>query len=84
MNGGTLKRVMTAPLVNPTIAQTNTAARQLKLIPRAPAWVAPANSRMRRQLTTADSAIKLPTERSIPPEMITTVIPMAMMAMIAT
>ena len=44
------------------------------------ASVPPPKSRIRRVATTADSAIRLPTDRSMPAVIITIVMPMAKMA----
>ncbi len=52
-------------------------------IPTVVADSAPAASRIKRAVTTAERASRLPTERSMPPVRMTIVIPMAMIAMTA-
>ena len=83
MKGGTPKKVIRPPVMPPMAAEAQRAPRQAKVIPMAVASRAPPTSRISRQARTAEKAIRLPTERSIPPEMMTVVIPMAMMAMTA-
>ena len=48
-----------------------------------PGRLAAGQSRISRAETTADSATRLPTDRSMPPAMMTIVMPIAMIAMIA-
>src|SRR5205085_7784566 len=72
-----------APENAPDAAPASTPARPARTIPVAPADSPPAASRIRRAVTTADRAIRLPTERSTPPVTITIVIPIAITAITA-
>ena len=77
------KRVIIAPEKQPTAPQSRTAARQHRNIPAGEAAVPPAKSRMNRAVRTAESARRLPTDRSMPPVMMTIDMPMATMAITA-
>ena len=70
MKGTTRKRVINSPLSNPNRAQTNTAVTAAA---RGPNPVLFNN----QAITTVPRATTEPTERSIPPEMITSVMPRA-------
>ena len=83
MNGGTSNRMIIAPEKPPMTPQITIATRQAAVIPSEVAEAPPATSRIRIVERTADRAIRLPTERSIPPVMITMVIPIATMAITA-
>ena len=56
---------------------------QANTIPTVEASTPPAWSRISRAAVTADNAARLPTERSMPPVMITIVMPIAMIAITA-
>ena len=83
MKGGMPNRVIIAPENPPMTPHSITAAAHARNIPTADASAPPAKSRMNFAASTADSASKLPTERSMPPVMITIVMPMATMAITA-
>src|SRR5881628_1131480 len=77
INGGTLKRVITAPDSTPNTVQTATPAALHPASAARPALAPPPTSLRSSVTTTADSAIRLPTDKSMPPVIITTVIPAA-------
>ncbi len=83
MKGGMPKRVIIRPLKAPAAAQSSTARTPPAVMPAALASRAPACSRMNQAAVTAARASRLPTERSMPPVRITSVMPMARMAMTA-
>ena len=83
MNGGTANRVTTAPDSPPTTPHARTATAQQATIPAAVACSAPAYRRISSVPSTADRAIRLPTDRSMPPAMMTSVMPAARMAITA-
>ena len=56
------------------------ARAQHRTMARAVAWSAPAYSRISQVASTAAKAIRLPTDRSIPPAMMTSVMPIARIA----
>ena len=71
MNDWICSRVITKPLIAPTKAPSASTARMVGTVPRS--WCI-----IRSALATAHSASTAPTERSMPPVRITSVIPMAM------
>src|SRR5258708_19173836 len=79
IKGGTLNRVITNPENTPTVPQRAIAPKQQTTKVQKPAdtpppfWISHA-------VRTAERAIKLPTARSMPPVMITMVIPTAIIA----
>ena len=77
MNGGIPKYVIMQAENAPMAPQHKMAMMQASVIPVVVASVAPAKSRMILAERTADKAIRLPTDRSIPPETMTIVIPIA-------
>ncbi len=83
MNGGMPQSVITPPDAAPTSPHTTIAPRHAAVSPPAVALTPPATSRIKSAATTAESAMRLPTERSMPPVMITKVIPTATMAITA-
>ena len=83
IKAGTRNVVTRTPVANPMLAQTTTAARQQRIMAGADAARAPANSRISSVDSTADRASRLPTDRSMPPAMMTIVMPIAMIAMTA-
>src|SRR5262245_9287565 len=82
MNEGIRSTVASVPLIAPAAAHIPTAPKLPKIIPITPADSPPARSRISRAETTADRATRMPTDRSIPPAIITIVMPIAMIAMI--
>ena len=82
INGGMRKRVIIRPENTPTAPQTAMAARHAPSMAPDEALTPPI-ARMHHAVTTAASAIRLPTERSMPPVMITIVMPTARMAITA-
>ncbi len=80
MKGATLNRATMAPPSPPMSPQTLIPAAKPTGTAQAGAS-SPPSCFMIRVLMTAERAMRLPTERSIPAVMITMVIPMAMMAM---
>ena len=83
MKGGMSKSVISAPESPPRSPQRPIAAMQANTIPTVEASTPPAWSRISRAAVTADNAARLPTERSMPPVMITIVMPIAMIAITA-
>ena len=79
MNGGILKTVIIMPEKVPTAAHVAIAARLQKNMATGDAAKPPAAT-ISVPGTTAESATKLPTDKSIPPATITIVIPTAMTA----
>ena len=72
-----------APEKPPISPQAAMAAAQASTIPAVEACTPLASSRISLAASTAERAARLPTDRSMPPVMITIVMPMAMMAMTA-
>jgi hypothetical protein len=80
MNGGTRNAATIAPENSPTPAHNSTPPREHTTNASGPASGPPARSRMAVVTSTALRAIRLPTDKSMPPVTITTVIPTARMA----
>ena len=80
MKAGMLKSVTITPEKKPAKPHTATPARQARTMAGTDACCAPATSWMSKAATTADNAIRLPTDKSMPPVMITRVMPSAMIA----
>ncbi len=83
MKDGMLNIVTMNPEKRPTDPHKTIPARQASVIARVEACSPPPGPRMSSVVTTADSAMRLPTDKSMPPVMMTMVIPAAMMAMTA-
>src|SRR5690606_19971771 len=83
MKGGIRKAVIMTPEKAPAAAQAAMPTRDHIVMDTAPASAAPPYSTMPDVATIAASAMRLPTERSMPAVMITIVMPIAMMAMTA-
>ena len=83
MKGGMANRVIIRPEKPPTAPHTRMARRHPSTIPPVEALTPPARSRMKPAASTADSAMRLPTDKSMPPVIITKVMPMATMAITA-
>ena len=80
MNGGIANRVIITPENSPSTALTPIPARHARVSAAAPAWSPPDTRAMSQVVTTAESATRLPTDKSMPPVMMTMVMPIAMMA----
>ena len=80
MNGGTLHPATMAPENSPTAAHTATPASEHHTCAAAVAATPPASSRSSLLTSTALSAMRLPTDRSMPPVKITTLMPAARIA----
>ena len=83
MNGGMRRRVMNMPEINPNTPHKAMPPNPAINIPPTLAFVPSKQSRTSIVVTTAESAIRLPTLKSMPPVMMTIVRPMARMAMTA-
>jgi hypothetical protein len=83
MKAGIANKVTMIPEKKPTSPHTQTPAVEHKIIDPLDAFSAPPTSRIRQVAITADNAIRLPTDRSMPPVMMTRVIPIAMIAITA-
>ena len=83
MNGGMSNTVTMRPENPPRQPHTRIAARQHSSSAPVPACVPPPKSRMKVAVSTALSAMRLPTLKSMPPAMITIVMPTATIAMMA-
>ena len=82
MNGGMRRKVMNAPFRAPAAAHAPIVATMHSVSPTSPAVSPPPRSRISRAQMTAERATRLPTERSMPPAMMTIVMPMAIIAII--
>src|SRR5262245_22036663 len=83
INGGMAKKVIIHPEKAPHSAQAATPARQQRIMAMAAADSPPARSRISQAETTADKATRLPTDKSMPPVMMTKVMPTAIIAITA-
>ena len=81
MNAGSRNAATHTPEKNPHAPQAAIPANPQSSMPNVPASRAPARSRISTVDVTAARPIKLPTERSMPAVMITSVMPIAMIAM---
>ena len=80
MNGGSRNSVISTPLRDPAAAHRLVPTSAASTIAAGPACAPPPQSRSSRAVLTDDSATSDPTERSIPPVTITSVIPIAISA----
>ena len=83
MNGGMPTPITIAPENAPTAPHMAIPAPEPAINIVTLASVPPPKSRIRMPATTDDRAIRLPTDKSMPPAMITKVIPTAMIAITA-
>ena len=83
MKGGMRSRVMKAPVITPQTPQRAMPPSPAANMPAAPASTPPQKSRTINAVTTAERAMRLPTLKSMPPVMMTSVMPMARMAITA-
>ena len=83
MKGGMANRVIIRPEKPPTAPHTTMANKHPSTMPPVEALIPPAWSRINPAASTADSAIRLPTDKSMPPVIMTKVMPMATMAITA-